>query len=211
MKFSILGLLAATGYVGLVVASLKQLDSAWPFAVVLAWLAIVAYMFMLATDQLDRNKAVFGRMVLGCVATYFVLVFFLRPADPVNAPLNLLPHQWLTDARMTRFSPAPSPPQIGYVYPSPYGRSPYGAGYGPSQYGGYSSRQQSVAALLPSSEPSLTLEALASLNCALVFGLLAGGLGVWRCRSIDRQKTREKHLAKMNPLQTSQVSEEGNY
>ncbi len=98
MKFSILTLFAATGYFALVFVALTQPSSLWKYVAGIAWLAILAYLLILATDTIDRASSRFGRVALACIVVYFALTalgLITRETEPRRL-WSVLPHQWAT-------------------------------------------------------------------------------------------------------------------
>lgn len=176
MKFSILALLVATAYAALVFAALREPDSWWRYASIVAWLAILAYVFMLATDVHNRGKAVFGRMFVACLAAYLVLTWLPASIAPANRKPDLLPHHWLA-AWLTKQPPVALTPPASAYGPQPVqgnsnpfvGAIPAGASY-----------------RVPLDNWPRIIEAVAALNVALLFGLLAGILALWRYRRNER-------------------------
>lgn len=102
-RFSILTLLAATGYVALVLTSLLNPESLWRYASTAAWLLALMYMIVLATNPLEPRLATFGRTVVACITAYLVLTWLPMSFTPeVRVPnaslqkVDLLPHQAFT-------------------------------------------------------------------------------------------------------------------
>lgn len=98
MKFSILTLLNATGYFAVMFMAFTRPTSQWKYAAMLAWLAVVAYLLMLATDTLDRAAGLFGRVALGCMVAYLAFAALNMASTEVEPrrQWSVLPHQWAT-------------------------------------------------------------------------------------------------------------------
>jgi len=219
MKFSILALLAATGYVALLIVSFQQPLSLWRYAAMLGWLTVMAYVLMLAFSPMNRFQAIFGRVVAGCVATYLAVTILAWPS-PNNTRLGVLPHELLVDYWNTSpfnpltavqytavyGSPTYAAPAVAYSYPTPGAPAAPTMGYSPPM----PTPMYAIAPAAPIYN-TMTLEAVAAMNCAILFGFLGGSLAVVRTRRVERLQSRDKRVAEINPLQQAVVSAEGNY
>ncbi len=226
MKFSILALLAATGYVALLIASFQQPLSLWRYAVMAGWLAIMAYVFMLAVSPMNRFQAMFGRVTVGGVATYLLLTIMTWPVAN-TARLGVLPHELLIEY-WNSSSLNPLTPQSGLQFTTAYGPTMYPQPYAPpavaytysvpgtpsAAASGYYAPAPMPTVAIGYATPAYnakTMEAVAAMNCAVLFGFLGGGLAVMRSRRVERAQAKEKRLATINPLQEAEVSADGNY
>lgn len=174
MKFSVLTIFLATGYVALVLAAIQPPDSWWRHVATVAWLAVVAYLFVLAADPLKRPRATFGRVALGCIAAYLALAYL------PSTPSDLLPHQWFAvwwaPAENSVYTAFTQSFQTGTTVTNPYGptTNPWGGG------------QLVVSSAIPATA-SPVISTVAALNTALLFGLFGGLLAAWRYRRVPPQ------------------------
>jgi len=180
MKFSVLTIFLATAYVALVLGAIQPPDSWWRHVAVVAWLAVVAYLFVLAADPLKRPRATFGRVALGCVAAYLALS--LLPATPND----LLPHQWFAAWWAPEENSVYSVTTLLQTF---QGTATVNQPYGSAFSGGFpgSAGQLVVSPTMPT-YPSHVISTVAALNTALLFGLLGGLLAAWRYRRVGRSE-----------------------
>lgn len=182
MKYSVLTLFLATGYIALVLTAFQQIDSWWRHVGTVAWLLLVVYFLVLAFDPVRRSRALFGRVTLACLTAY--LAVSLLP----NMPTDFLPHQWLA----TYWNP--NGPSIYTAMPvptvSPW--SPYGgyAGGVPASGTGINvstvttwSSGQLVVTSPSVVDPMGIITMISAMNTALFVGLLGGLLALWKHRS----------------------------
>lgn len=179
MKFSILTLLAATGYSAIVFAALAQPDSWWRHVFTVAWFFAIVYALALATDSANRRKSMFGRVVLGGTVAYLLLIAVARSMPLSSQGTDLWPHQWLVNwlsddalgqLRQVRI---PAPPRIGRTSPGiPIGTS----GWDPADLIQRLARLETVSAMIT----------------ALAIGLLGGCLALWRYRVLERREKKEQ-------------------
>lgn len=193
MKFSVLTIFFATGYVALVLAAIQPPDSWWRHVAVVAWLAVVAYLFVLAADPLKRPRATFGRVTLGCIAAYLALAYL------PSTPGDLLPHQWFAAWWAPEENSVYSVTTLLQTYQgSGPINQPYGSAFSGSGFPG--GGQLVISPTIPS-YPSHEISSVAALNSALLFGLLGGLLAAWRYRRIDRTETTSAPVAIKHPIE----------
>lgn len=161
MKFSVLSLLLATGYVALLVASFKQPESVWRVVASIAWLAVIGMMVANAFNTADSKRAAFGRVALTCVAIYLLLVFV------PNGRFDWLPHSAI--ARMYLMWGQPE----GYAL-GPDGNLVFGD---PAQFVGRNPFNPYLR-LSPRYEP----EPFVALCAAQLFGLVTGAAAAWKLK-----------------------------
>lgn len=177
MKFSILALLAFTGYVALVMAGLQDPESWWRQAGTIAWLLALAYFFVLAVDSSSIERAVFGRVCLACIASYFLLAWMKPEVSNRTQEAEVLPHRIMVQWWINWHSRNPSATkgQWETAYQAqPAGISPAGMG------------QSTWLRGIP------IIRAMAVYNFALVFGIMGGTLALWTHRRRVRREQREK-------------------
>lgn len=171
MKFSVLTIFVATGYVALVLAAIQPPDSWWRHAATVAWLAVVAYLFVLAADPLKRPRATFGRVAIGCIVAYLALAYL------PSTPADLLPHQWFASwwspeetsiyTSTAVLQPSWAPGNTATGVSGPYsGGSPGGSG-------------QLIYTPTILTYPSNVISTISVLNSSLLFGLLGGAVATW--------------------------------
>src|SRR5690349_15832084 len=95
MKFSIVTLLAAIGYMAMVAAAIVEPNSIWRLCAVTAAFGLFGYFVIMAFDSKDRDKSVFGRVAAIATVTYMLASLnslpFLQERD-----WDLFPHERLT-------------------------------------------------------------------------------------------------------------------
>ncbi len=181
LRFSMLTLLAAMAYIALVFAGLKEPLGWWRSAATLAWLLVLAYLIAMAMDARHRPSAIFGRTAVGCILAYGLLTWLPIPLSAgmespnymqfKRAPerVDALPHHWLAHWWANESAANPSrltvPLQTQYTY-----------------------QVQAVSVWqLPQTK---AVELIAALNCSLAFGLIGGGLALWRYRAQERREKK---------------------
>jgi len=180
-RFSMLTLLAATAYLALVFAGLKEPLGWWRSAGTMAWLLVLAYLIAMAMDARHRPSAIFGRSAVGCILAYGLLTWLPIPlAAGMEAPryvpfrtaperIDVLPHQWF--ALWWADESAANPSRLTAPLQTPY-----------------TSQMQAVSVWqLPQTK---AVEVIAALNCSLAFGLFGGSLALWRCRALEQRRKR---------------------
>ncbi len=160
MKYSVLTLLLTTGYLGLMIAGLKEPDSVWRLAASLAWLTVTGYAAVCAFQPANDGSATFGRVMLSCTTIYMILTFL------PNGPSDWLPHPIV--ARMYLMWGAPDEYRLG-----PDGTLVFGD---PTQFVQFNPYNPTFARYEP--------EPIVGLCSAQLFGLLAGIFAAWRIRRI---------------------------
>jgi hypothetical protein len=176
MKFSILTMLVATGYVALLVAGVQNPESWWRQVGTVVWLLFLAYFFMLAADTFHRERAVFGRVCLACMASYLLLAWMKPEVSNRTQEAELLPHrvavQWWINWHVE------NPVATRGEWESAFQAQP--GGYPPPGTGSQGTWLRGVP----------IIRAIAVYNFALAFGIFGGTLALWNYR---RQARSELH------------------
>lgn len=178
LRFSMLTLLAATAYIALVFAGLKEPLGWWRSAGTIAWLLVLAYLIAMAMDMRHLPSAIFGRTAVSCILAYGLLTWLPIPLsagmEPPNyvpfrtAPerVDVLPHHWF--ALWWANESAANPSRL----------------VAPLQTRNTFQVQAVSVWQLPQTK---AVEVIAALNFALVFGLVGGSLALWRLRAQERR------------------------
>lgn len=156
MKYSVLTIFLVTGYVALLLAGMQEEDTWWRHGATLAWLAMIAYLVVLACDSVKPTRATLGRVALSCIVAYMAMAYL--PGTPRDA----MPHQWFAEwyapQTVNIYSVVPAWPSNSGVTLPPWTPTLPSQSTGPTR--------------------SAVVETLAAMNTALLFDVVTGIVAV---------------------------------
>jgi len=203
----------------------------WRYAVMAGWLAIMAYVIMLAVSPRNWVQATFARAVVGCVATYLMATVFVWQAERTSPPSGVLPHEmfkelWASRSNYTadavalpatyydqvpapEAAPAdsleeseiPSPSDDPFLPSATDAPLAVAAPYVPTM------RYATYSYDVPN--PITSLDAIAAMNCAMGFGFMGGGLAVLRNRRVERAQAKQDRVSNTHPLEPTEIAVDG--